>query len=134
MSASNLIAYSYLSKQCTCPFSFILIYSTTTTLESCVYVMEAILLCWCYLWITQERCDVEFELWPVHWDILVCFRLFTTGCTNPRLLSADQVQALTDCGFDPALPVKFIVHGFLQYGEVQWVRDMAAELLRNVNT
>jgi len=33
----------------------------------------------------------------------------------------------------PTLPVKFIVHGFLQYKEVQWVRDMAAEL-RNVKS
>ncbi|XP_052776289.1 pancreatic triacylglycerol lipase-like [Mya arenaria] len=62
--------------------------------------------------------------------IQTTFRLFTTTCKRPRVLTQGDASPYTDCGFDPTLPVKFIVHGFLQHGQVAWVRDMTNALLR----
>ncbi|XP_053394688.1 pancreatic lipase-related protein 2-like [Mercenaria mercenaria] len=57
------------------------------------------------------------------------FRLFTETCKRPYILHAGDTGFKSDCNLDPALPLKFVVHGFLQHGQVKWVRDMAAALL-----
>ena len=62
------------------------------------------------------------------------FRLYTPhNGVNPEILSRDDPHGLERSSFDPQLPVKFIVHGFLQHGQVKWVRDMTAEFMKKVN-
>ncbi|KAL4235573.1 hypothetical protein ACF0H5_003969 [Mactra antiquata] len=58
------------------------------------------------------------------------FRLFTDKCRRSVVLHPDDTRAMRSCEVNVEQPVKFIVHGFLQYGRVQWIRDMVAELLK----
>lgn len=67
------------------------------------------------------------------------FRLFTETCKRPYVLQAvengygDTILSDTGfksaCNFNPSLPLKIVVHGFIQNGRVKWVNDMAAALL-----
>lgn len=57
------------------------------------------------------------------------FRLFTETCKRPYVLFPGDTGFKENCQFDQSLPLKFVVHGFLQHGQVKWVRDMAAALL-----
>lgn len=59
------------------------------------------------------------------------FRLYTLQrAVHPEVISRNNPADLARSAFDPELPVKIIIHGFLQHGQVAWVRDMADELLR----
>jgi hypothetical protein len=72
------------------------------------------------------------------------FRLFTETCKRPYVLQAvengygDTILSDTGfksaCNFNPSLPLKIVVHGFIQNGRVKWVNDMAAALLNKVIT
>jgi len=51
---------------------------------------------------------------------------------DPIKLVLHDRQRLNASGFDPSLPTKFIIHGFLQHGRVRWIINMAMEFLRKV--
>ncbi|XP_045193967.2 pancreatic lipase-related protein 2-like [Mercenaria mercenaria] len=71
---------------------------------------------------TLDRLPKRFE---------VRFKLFTEKCKTSYELNTSTVPFISHplhCSFDPALPLKFIVHGFRESGEDQWVRDVAAAI------
>lgn len=61
------------------------------------------------------------------------FQLLTTLNTRfPHELRRDSLQSLQRSRYDGSKPTIFIIHGFEQYGMVQWVVDMAKEFLKKV--
>lgn len=112
-----------------------------------IFVVAVLQVCWCGPALSrQKRSQMCYDgldcfsnefpfnntdnLLPNSPEIIkTTFRLFTKTCKGPHIIVAGDPRALPDCGFNPSEPLKIVVHGFLQHGQVQWVRDMVNELL-----
>ncbi|KAH3697159.1 hypothetical protein DPMN_084648, partial [Dreissena polymorpha] len=63
-------------------------------------------------------------------EIQTTFRLFTSTCSPvPRVLHQNYTNSMSACDFNPSVPMKVIIHGFLQHGQVDWIGEMTRALM-----
>ncbi|KAK3592298.1 hypothetical protein CHS0354_030440 [Potamilus streckersoni] len=59
------------------------------------------------------------------------FLLYTrSNQIEAQILMADNTERLHSSNFIAARPTRFIIHGFLQHGQVKWIKDMTDEFLK----
>ena len=82
---------------------------------------------------TEEWYDLfhrPVNLFPLEREVINTeFMLVTPEDRSHRKLNVENRKSVKNSGFNPKRPTKIIIHGFLDHGDVSWIREMSSALL-----